>query len=42
MPPVTLRALTDVLTGKVAPMGRLPVTVPGKFIIGDGLGGLTK
>ena len=33
----TLRALADVLSGAVAPVGSLPVDLPGAYRIGDGL-----
>lgn len=33
----TLRALADVLSGAVAPVGSLPVDVPGAYRIGDGM-----
>ena len=33
----TLRALADVLSGAVAPVGTLPVELPGAYRIGDGL-----
>ncbi|HUQ16581.1 MAG TPA: glycoside hydrolase family 3 N-terminal domain-containing protein [Candidatus Saccharimonadales bacterium] len=33
----TLRALADVLSGAVAPVGTLPVDLPGAYRIGDGL-----
>lgn len=37
VPPPTLAALAEVLTGKVRPQGRLPVELPGLFALGDGL-----
>ena len=33
----TLRALADVMSGAVAPVGSLPVDLPGAYRIGDGL-----
>jgi beta-N-acetylhexosaminidase len=38
-PPPTLVALGEVLTGKVPPQGRLPVTLPGLFALDDGIQG---